>query len=93
MRYFNDQKSFTPLREAQMLSVDEETRTQMKQFRPIWPLSIYPCQSIDLYGTRFPTLPNLMSKKIQKKIRWINLLRQHYGQLWHCYHEFNQYGT
>ena len=67
MRYINDQSSFTPLREAQILSVDEETRTHMKQFRPIWPLSLYPCQSMDSYGARFPTLPNLTSKKVSEE--------------------------
>ena len=42
---------------------DEPNRT-VKRFRPIWPLHLYPCQKMDVYGTRFPNVPNWSPKKI-----------------------------
>ena len=34
------------------------------QFRPIWPVYLYPCQKYDGYGARFPVIPDLNPKKI-----------------------------
>lgn len=66
-KYVRDQSSFTPLREVQIFNEynednEEGTRTHMRCFRPIWPLHLCPCQSMDLYGTHFCTLLKLSSK-------------------------------
>ena len=67
MRYIKNQSSFTPLLDVKNIGDDDVTQTHTKQFRPIWPIYLYPCQNMNSYGARFPVIATLKIHNIAEE--------------------------
>ena len=45
------------------VSITHQDRQYNQLFKPLWPIYLYPCQKMDLYGAPFPVIPTYMALK------------------------------
>ena len=67
MRYVKRQSTSEIGCQAQIPGDGENNNTISIRFTPIWPVYLYPCQQMDVYGAKFPPIPPLTVKKTDRQ--------------------------